>query len=709
MELIRELEGMDRGRYAGPVGWVDARGNGEWGIALRCAEVDGAPGAAVRGRRHRQRLGPRGRAGRDPGQVPAHAVRARSLTPPRLAPRPRARPYRQPLRCLAPHARGWPRGPAWAWPRRQPGPARPARAAAAVQAARSRPRSAVPAARLVAHLHHPDPGPRASRSPRKRARQARRPLQRHGGDTGGGGDLAERPAVRGAEHPLEGCGERGLLQQREDPAPVVVDHDQHQVGARLLRPGEQAGRIVQERQVAEQGDGGAAPGPLMGERRPARGGDQAVDAARAPAGQHRDSGPRRHLLIEVADGEAGGGPQQRPVRQGGRQVAGEPGLAGGVIGVEDGGGGGARRRVRGQPRRQPSGAGRARARPAGPPRRRRWRSGPDPPSAPAPARSRRAAAARRPARPSSGSRAGRGTAPAGRPRRSLPAGARPRTRRESSRYGYAARAPGPVRAPEDGSASTGQPASAASRSSAAGSAQPSPQMTTPRSVQGSSSAGGAVGRADHRPGRSRRPGPASALRPAACVARPRPHRDPGARGPPRPASPRRSAGRHPPASGHERLAQAQVEVNRPRHGARRPRGGRPGAAGQGAPVGVHPRPGLRHADLAEPAHRAPVQLQLVDRLVRAGATQLRGPVGGEHEQRHARLVGLDHRRVEMRGRGARRADHRDRPAAHLRQPQREERGRPLIDPHVQPQAPRAARRPAPTAPSPAARCATRGR
>jgi menaquinone-specific isochorismate synthase len=41
MELIRELEGMDRGRYAGPVGWIDAHGNGEWGIALRCADVDG--------------------------------------------------------------------------------------------------------------------------------------------------------------------------------------------------------------------------------------------------------------------------------------------------------------------------------------------------------------------------------------------------------------------------------------------------------------------------------------------------------------------------------------------------------------------------------------------------------------------------------------------------------------------------------------------
>ena len=41
MELIRELEGMDRGRYAGPVGWADAQGNGEWGIALRCAELHG--------------------------------------------------------------------------------------------------------------------------------------------------------------------------------------------------------------------------------------------------------------------------------------------------------------------------------------------------------------------------------------------------------------------------------------------------------------------------------------------------------------------------------------------------------------------------------------------------------------------------------------------------------------------------------------------
>ncbi len=41
VEAIRELESMDRERYAGPVGWIDADGNGEWGIALRCAQLSG--------------------------------------------------------------------------------------------------------------------------------------------------------------------------------------------------------------------------------------------------------------------------------------------------------------------------------------------------------------------------------------------------------------------------------------------------------------------------------------------------------------------------------------------------------------------------------------------------------------------------------------------------------------------------------------------
>lgn len=42
MALIGEIEGMDRGRYAGPVGWMDRSGDGEFAIALRCAELSGA-------------------------------------------------------------------------------------------------------------------------------------------------------------------------------------------------------------------------------------------------------------------------------------------------------------------------------------------------------------------------------------------------------------------------------------------------------------------------------------------------------------------------------------------------------------------------------------------------------------------------------------------------------------------------------------------
>jgi menaquinone-specific isochorismate synthase len=49
MELIRELEFMDRARWAGPVGWVDGKGNGEWGIALRCGEIAGNQARLIAG------------------------------------------------------------------------------------------------------------------------------------------------------------------------------------------------------------------------------------------------------------------------------------------------------------------------------------------------------------------------------------------------------------------------------------------------------------------------------------------------------------------------------------------------------------------------------------------------------------------------------------------------------------------------------------
>jgi isochorismate synthase len=41
LAAIAALEPFDRGRYAGPVGWVDRAGDGEWAVALRCATLTG--------------------------------------------------------------------------------------------------------------------------------------------------------------------------------------------------------------------------------------------------------------------------------------------------------------------------------------------------------------------------------------------------------------------------------------------------------------------------------------------------------------------------------------------------------------------------------------------------------------------------------------------------------------------------------------------
>ena len=38
IELIERVEGFERGQYGGAVGWVDARGDGTWAVAIRCAE-----------------------------------------------------------------------------------------------------------------------------------------------------------------------------------------------------------------------------------------------------------------------------------------------------------------------------------------------------------------------------------------------------------------------------------------------------------------------------------------------------------------------------------------------------------------------------------------------------------------------------------------------------------------------------------------------
>lgn len=41
MEMIREHEAMNRGYYAAPIGWIDAKGDGEFAVAIRSALLDG--------------------------------------------------------------------------------------------------------------------------------------------------------------------------------------------------------------------------------------------------------------------------------------------------------------------------------------------------------------------------------------------------------------------------------------------------------------------------------------------------------------------------------------------------------------------------------------------------------------------------------------------------------------------------------------------
>ena len=41
LALIAAMERMDRGRYAGPVGWMDAHGNGEFAVGIRSAQLNG--------------------------------------------------------------------------------------------------------------------------------------------------------------------------------------------------------------------------------------------------------------------------------------------------------------------------------------------------------------------------------------------------------------------------------------------------------------------------------------------------------------------------------------------------------------------------------------------------------------------------------------------------------------------------------------------
>ena len=49
LAVIAELEQLDRGRYAGAVGWVDAAGNGAWAVSIRGAEIEGTVARVISG------------------------------------------------------------------------------------------------------------------------------------------------------------------------------------------------------------------------------------------------------------------------------------------------------------------------------------------------------------------------------------------------------------------------------------------------------------------------------------------------------------------------------------------------------------------------------------------------------------------------------------------------------------------------------------
>ena len=179
--MIRELEGMDRGRYAGPVGWMDAAGDGEWGIALRCAQVDPAR------RRLRLFAGCGIVAGSDPDAELAESA-GQARAGPRRARRRRAAGVTQLPRRRRPRRRGQRR--------------------AAL-------RGAVRSVRILDDAACPRHG-RSRRQLAQVAGRAVRPSVR--GRRSPAHSAAQVDAVRGAEDPLERRRvlRRALLEQAED-------------------------------------------------------------------------------------------------------------------------------------------------------------------------------------------------------------------------------------------------------------------------------------------------------------------------------------------------------------------------------------------------------------------------------------------------------------------------------------------------------------
>ena len=242
--------------------------------------------------------------------------------------------------------------------------------------------------------------------------------------------------------------------------------------------------------------------------------------------------------------------------------------------------------------------------------------------------------------------------PEGRPDGARPRGAlRRRTGGAAARSRRRRRWRHPDAADEQASASTGHPNFSARRWTAAGFPVPAPETMTPvRPVNSRPRSSSAVGSM---------PGPTKDR----CQGRP-------------PVAP----GWQRAGSGVERFAEGEVEMD----GA--------GSATHAAPFGDGTRrqrpPGVRrggvgHARVGPPAHRASVQVGLLDGLGGADPLGFGRPVGGDCEQGDARVVCLGHRGVQLDRSGSARRDHDGGGARAKADSQGVEPGRPLVEAHVE--------------------------
>ena len=124
---------------------------------------------------------------------------------------------------------------------------------------------------------------------------------------------------------------------------------------------------------------------------------------------------------------------------------------------------------------------------------------------------------------------------------------------------------------------------------------------------------------------------------------------------------------------HQRFAKRKVDVNRP---------GLCFGDGPGGESAPHAR-GVRHLDrdtrIDEPTHGAAEEVLLVDRLVGPHPLQLGRTVGGDDDQRCARVRSLDHRGMKLRGGGPRCGQHQRRFARRLTKSDGKKRAAALVD------------------------------